>query len=144
MNTLYNSDFYSWTKTQAQLLKEEKWETLDKLNLIEEIETLGRQERRELTNRLAFLLGHLLKWQYQPENRSNSWLATIREQRTQINRILADSPSLKSYLEEAFSLSYQDGINLAVKETNLPYETFPENCHYEITQILEPEFLPEL
>lgn len=89
------------------------------------------------------LLGHLLKWQHQPEKRSNSWLATIREQRTQINRILADSPSLKSYLEEAFSLSYQDGINLAVKETNLPYETFPENCHYEITQILEPEFLPE-
>ncbi|AFW94054.1 DUF29 domain-containing protein [Dolichospermum sp. UHCC 0684] len=144
MNTLYNSDFYSWTKTQAQLLKEEKWETLDKLNLIEEIETLGRQERRELTNRLALLLGHLLKWQHQPEKRSNSWLATIREQRTQINRILADSPSLKSYLEEAFLLSYQDGINLAVKETNLPYETFPENCHYEITQILEPEFLPEL
>ena len=144
MNTLYNSDFYGWTKTQAQLLREEKWETLDKLNLIEEIETLGRQERRELTNRVALLLGHLLKWQYQPEKRSNSWLATIREQRTQINRILADSPSLKSYLEEAFSLSYQDGINLAVKETNLPYETFPENCHYEITQILEPEFLPEL
>ncbi|MDB9436452.1 hypothetical protein BMF77_02204 [Dolichospermum sp. UHCC 0315A] len=144
MNTLYNSDFYGWTKTQAQLLREEKWETLDKLNLIEEIETLGRQERRELTNRLALLLGHLLKWQHQPEKRSNSWLATIREQRTQIKRILADSPSLKSYLEEAFLLSYQDGINLAVKETNLPYETFPENCHYEITQILEPEFLPEL
>ena len=118
MNTLYNSDFYGWTKTQAQLLREEKWEILDKLNLIEEIETLGRQERRELTNRLALLLGHLLKWQHQPEKRSNSWLATIREQRTQINRILADSPSLKSYLEEAFSLSYQDGINLAVKETN--------------------------
>ena len=144
MNTLYNSDFYGCTKTQAQLLREEKWETLDKLNLIEEIETLGRQERRELTNRLALLLGHLLKWQHQPEKRSNSWLATIREQRTQIKRILADSPSLKSYLEEAFLLSYQDGINLAVKETNLPYETFPENCHYEITQILEPEFLPEL
>jgi len=143
MNTLYNSDFYGWTKTQAQLLREEKWETLDKLNLIEETETLGRQERRELTNHLALLLGHLLKWQYQPEKRSNSWLAAIREQRTQINRILADSPSLKSYLEEAFLLSYQDGINLAVKETNLPYETFPENCHYEITKILETEFLPE-
>ncbi|BAZ87336.1 hypothetical protein NIES806_35580 [Dolichospermum compactum NIES-806] len=66
MNTLYNSDFYGWAKTQAQLLREEKWETLDKLNLIEEIETLGRQERRELTNLLALLLGHLLKWQYQP------------------------------------------------------------------------------
>jgi hypothetical protein len=79
----------------------------------------------------------------QPEKRSNSWLATIREQRIQIKRILADSPSLKSYLEEAFLLSYQDGINLAVKETNLPYETFPENCNYAITQILETEFLPE-
>ncbi|MBE9055545.1 DUF29 domain-containing protein [Sphaerospermopsis sp. LEGE 08334] len=143
MNTLYNSDFYGWTKEQAQLLREEKWEILDKLNLIEEIETLGRQERRELVNRLALLLGHLLKWQYQPEKRSNSWLATIREQRTQVKRILTDSPSLKSYLEEALQLSYEDGINLAVKETNLPYETFPQSCNYTILQILDNEFLPE-
>ena len=143
MNTLYNSDFYGWTKEQVQLLREEKWEILDKLNLIEEIETLGRQERRELVNRLALLLGHLLKWQYQPEKRSNSWLATIREQRTQVKRILTDSPSLKSYLEEALQLSYEDGINLAVKETNLPYETFSQSCNYGISQILDNEFLPE-
>ncbi|QYX32979.1 DUF29 domain-containing protein [Sphaerospermopsis torques-reginae] len=143
MNTLYNSDFYGWTKEQAQLLREEKWEILDKLNVIEEIEALGRQERRELVNRLALLLGHLLKWQYQPEKRSNSWLATIREQRTQVKRILTDSPSLKSYLEEALQLSYEDGINLAVKETNLPYETFSQSCNYGISQILDNEFLPE-
>lgn len=143
MNTLYNSDFYGWTKEQVQLLREEKWEILDKLNLIEEIETLGRQERRELVNRLALLLGHLLKWQYQLEKRSNSWLATIREQRTQVKRILTDSPSLKSYLEEALQLSYEDGINLAVKETNLPYETFSQSCNYGISQILDNEFLPE-
>ncbi|AFZ57815.1 DUF29 domain-containing protein [Anabaena cylindrica FACHB-243] len=143
MNTLYDSDFYGWTKEQAQLLREEKWETVDKLNLIEEIETLGRQERRELVNRLGLLLAHLLKWQYQPDKRSNSWLATIREQRSQVMRLLAESPSLKSYLEEAFQLSYKDGINLAVKETNLPYETFPESCIYSITQTLDAEFLPE-
>lgn len=143
MNTLYNSDFYGWTKEQVQLLREEKWEILDKLNVIEEIEALGRQERRELVNRLALLLGHLLKWQYQPEKRSNSWLATIREQRTQVKRILTDSPSLKSYLEEALQLSYEDGINLAVKETNLPYETFSQSCNYGISQILDNEFLPE-
>ncbi|NET02593.1 MAG: DUF29 domain-containing protein [Sphaerospermopsis sp. SIO1G2] len=143
MSKLYNSDFYGWTKQQAQLLREEKWEILDKFNLIEEIETLGRQERRELVNRLALLLGHLLKWQYQPEKRSNSWLATIREQRSQVNRLLADSPSLKSYLEEALELSYEDGINLAVKETNLPYNTFPITCNYKIQQILGTDFLPE-
>ncbi|MBD2626363.1 DUF29 domain-containing protein [Trichormus variabilis] len=143
MNTLYNSDFYGWTKEQAQLLREEKWETVDKLNLIEEIEALGRQERRELVNRLGLLLAHLLKWQYQPDKRSNSWLATIREQRSQVMRLLADSPSLKSYLEEAFQLSYEDGINLAIKESNLPDETFPESCNYSIIQILDAEFLPE-
>lgn len=143
MNTLYNSDFYGWTKEQAQLLREEKWETVDKLNLIEEIEALGRQERRELVNRLGLLLAHLLKWQYQPDKRSNSWLATIREQRSQVMRLLADSPSLKSYLEEAFQLSYEDGINLAIKESNLPDETFPESCNYSIIQILDTEFLPE-
>ena len=81
---LYETDFYAWTQQQAKLLKTKTWGELDTANLIEEIESLGRKERQELRNRLGILLGHLLKWQYQPHHRSNSWLATIREQRRRL------------------------------------------------------------
>lgn len=86
ISDLYEIDFYAWTQEQVSLLKTQHWDKLDTVNLIEEIETLGRKERQELRNRLGVLLGHLLKWQFQSEKRSNSWLGTIREQRIQINQ----------------------------------------------------------
>ncbi len=89
---LYQTDFYGWTQEQVTLLKAQEWDRLDTVNLIEEIESLGRKERQELRNRLGVLLGHLLKWQFQPDKRSNSWLGTIREQRVQIRLLLQDSP----------------------------------------------------
>ena len=143
MRTLYNSDFYAWTQEQARLLKETKWDLVDVVNLIEEIETLGRQERKELRNRFGVLIGHLLKWQYQPKNRSNSWLATIREQRRKIEMLLQESPSLQPHLEEALQTGYEDGVDLAVRETNLSYETFPETCSYTLEQVIEAKFLPD-
>lgn len=143
MSTLYEADFYAWTQEQAKLLKAQQWELVDVANLIEEIESLGRQERRELVNRLAILLGHLLKWQYQPERHGSSWQATIREQRRKVKRLLGQNPSLTSYLEEALQEGYEDGLDLAVRETNLPYETFPEACPYSLEQALSNEFLPE-
>ncbi|MEY3400984.1 MAG: hypothetical protein RLZZ86_599, partial [Cyanobacteriota bacterium] len=90
MNTfsLYTNDFHAWTQEQVNVLKNQQWDRLDTVNLIEELETLGRKERPELRNRLALLLGHLLKWQFQTENRSSSWLSTIREQRIQIKLLL--------------------------------------------------------
>lgn len=78
---LYETDFYAWTLEQAKLLKQGKLNQLDILNLIEEIESLGKREKQELRNRLGILIGHLLKWEYQSDKRSNSWKATIREQR---------------------------------------------------------------
>ena len=142
MNTLYKADFYAWTQEQAKLLRAEQWDLVDVANLIEEVETLGRQERRELRNRLTVLLGHLLKWHFQPKKRSNSWLATIREQRREVATLLQENPSLKAYLNEALQLAYQSGIDLAVRETELPYGTFPEICPYTLEQILSSEFLP--
>lgn len=141
---LYDSDFYGWTQEQASLLRSQKWNLLDVENLIEEIESLGRQERQELVNRLGILLGHLLKWQYQPDQQSSSWLATIREQRRKITKLIEQNPSLKPYLEEAFKEAYEDGLDLAVRETNLPYQTFPEGCPYTLGQTLNPQFLPNL
>lgn len=141
---LYETDFYSWTQEQVSLLKTQEWNQLDTVNLIEEIETLGRRERQELRNRLGVLLGHLLKWQFQAEKRSNSWLGTIREQRVQIKLLLQDSPSLKPYLNEVFFTVYELGLALAIRETELDENVFPEICPYTSEQTLNPEFLPNL
>ncbi|MCC5614331.1 DUF29 domain-containing protein [Nostoc sp. CHAB 5836] len=139
---LYETDFYAWTQEQVSLLKTQEWEQLDTVNLIEEIETLGRRERQELRNRLGVLLGHLLKWQFQPEKRSNSWLGTIREQRIQIKLLMQDSPSLKPYLDEVFFSVYELGLALAIRGTQLGEQVFPEICPYTLDQTLNPKFLP--
>lgn len=142
MHSLYETDFYAWTQEQAKLLRKCQWSQLDLPNLIEEIESLGKQERQELRNRLSILLGHLLKWQYQPQQRSRSWLSTIRVQRRDTQRLIQDNPSLKPYLQEAFQEAYQNGRDLAVGETDLPLKTFPPNCLYALEEILDSRFYP--
>ncbi len=140
--SLYESDFYAWTQAQVDLLKTQQWDRVDMTNLIEEIETLGRKERQELRNRLGVLLGHLLKWQFQAEKRTSSWLSTIREQRIQIKLLLQDSPSLKPYLKEIFLATYELGLALAIRETRLGERIFPEECPYSSEEVMNPEFLP--
>jgi hypothetical protein len=140
---LYEVDFYKWTIEQAKFLQEEKWSCLDVPNLLEEIEALGRQEQRELENRLGILLGHLLKWEFQPDKQSKSWRATIREQRRRINRLLKKSPSLQPYLPQALEEAYQDGLDLAIRETSLDEGDFPSECPYSLEQVLLHEFLPK-
>ncbi|MBD1868619.1 DUF29 domain-containing protein [Cyanobacteria bacterium FACHB-471] len=142
MRSLYDTDFYAWTQKQAELLQMQQWSSLDLPNLIEEIESLGKQQRRELRNRLSVLIGHLLKWQYQPEQRSRSWLATIRVQRREVLQLLQENPSLKSYLQKALQQAFETGKDLAVSETNLPYKTFPSECDYSLEQILSDRFYP--
>ncbi|NJN56820.1 MAG: DUF29 domain-containing protein [Leptolyngbyaceae cyanobacterium SL_5_9] len=94
MRSLYDTDFYAWTQKQAELLQNQQWSSLDPPNLIEEIESLGKQQRRELRNRLSILIGHLLKWHYQPEQRSRIWVSTIRVQRREVLQLLQENPSL--------------------------------------------------
>ncbi len=140
---LYETDFYAWTQEQVSLLKAQKWDEVDTGNLIEEIESLGRKERQELRNRLGVLLGHLLKWQFQSEKRSSSWLGTIREQRVQIKLLLEDSPSLKPYLSEIFLVAYELGLALAIRETQLGEQIFPEKCPYTPEEVTNRDFFPE-
>ncbi len=140
--SLYETDFYAWTQHQAQLMRQGQWHQVDAANVIEEIESLGRQQRQELRNRLAILLAHLLKWQYQPEKRSRSWLATIRIQRLDITDLLNDNPSLQPYITEAFQKAYAKAVQLAVKETNLAKGEFPEIAPYTSSQALSNSFYP--
>ena len=139
---LYETDFYAWTQEQATLLRHQQWSQLDLPNLIEEIESLGKQQRAELRNRLKVLIGHLLKWEYQTERRSRSWLMTIRVQRRDTQELLAENPSLKPYLEEALQKMYESGRDLAAGETNLSIKTFPENCPYTLEEIFRDGFYP--
>jgi hypothetical protein len=138
----YETDFYLWTQEQAKFLRQRAWHHLDIDNLVEEIESLGRQQRQELINRLGVLLGHLLKWQFQPAHRTKSWLATIREQRRRTLKLLDQNPSLQPYLAEAIQEAYEDGLDLVVRETSLDYPDLPSVCPYTPEQILDGAFLP--
>ncbi|MBW4553548.1 MAG: DUF29 domain-containing protein [Aphanocapsa sp. GSE-SYN-MK-11-07L] len=135
--TLYDQDFYAWTQRQAALLHSGKLDQLDIENLVEEIESLGKQQRQELENRLGVLLGHLLKWRYQPDAHSKSWRATIREQRRRIKRLLTDNPSLKPDLPEAIQRGYEDGLDLIDRETPLDSRQLPPTCPFSETEIFE-------
>jgi hypothetical protein len=137
VTTLYEQDFYAWSQVQVKLLREGRLDELDIANLVEEIESLGKQQRQELTNRLGVLLGHLLKWHYQAEQRSKSWFYTIREQRRQIKRLLKHNPSLKAYMLEAIQEGYEDGLDLIGRETPLNPDDLPQACPFSELEMLE-------
>ncbi len=139
---LHDKDFHAWTLQQADLLKAGKLHEIDLDNLIEEIESMGASERNQLQNRLKVLIGHLLKWQFQPAYRTRSWNATIEEQRLSVMTLIEDNPSLKSILDERITKAYPQGVLLAVKETNLDKKTFPSSCPYSVEQLFDLEFFP--
>ncbi len=143
MTSLHEQDFYAWTKQQADILKSGDVRVLDVHYLIEELENMGAREKRELVHRLTLLLGHLLKWVYQPERRGNSWIATIEEQRLEISDLIQDNPSLKYQLEQQFEKAYTKAILFAVKETNLSKSTFPNESPFTLKQTLNRDYLPE-
>ncbi len=141
--TLYETDYLQWIETTVKQLRSQNYESVDWENLIEEIEDMGRSERRSLESNLIVLLLHLLKWQYQPEYRSGSWESSIIEHRRRIKKSLKESPSLKHYLESIFAEAYIEAVKQAKAETGLPLETFPTQCPYELAEVVNDEFLPE-
>jgi hypothetical protein len=121
----YETDFYAWTIEQAGLLRAGRLSEADIENIAEEIESMGRSEKRELVNRLTVLLIHLLKWQAQPAFRGTSWRLTIAEQRTRLDEHLKDNPSLRSLLTPAIETAYRLALLGAQKETGLAEGAFP-------------------
>jgi hypothetical protein len=142
-NSLYDRDFYAWANEQAALLRAGRLTEADIENIAEEIESIGRGEKRELINLLAVLLTHLLKWQYQPAFRGNSWRLTIEEQRYRMDDHLGDNPSLKSQLDQALRTAYRSAANEASIETGLARSSFPAECPYSYEQVMNPDFWPE-
>lgn len=141
-STLYDADFYAWANEQAALLRAGNFSAADIAHIAEEIDSMGKTEKRELVSRLAVLLQHLLKWRFQPERRGTSWELTIEEQRRQLVRHLRDNPSLKAKLDEAIEDGYGDAILVAAKDTDLPRSTFPATCPWSFAEIMDQEYLP--
>ncbi|EMD0638836.1 DUF29 domain-containing protein [Salmonella enterica] len=143
MHASYDTDFYAWIQEQTALLRAGKLNELDTANLIEEIESMGKKERRELLSRITLLLAHLLKWKYQPSHSGSSWRNTIAEQRREIPKILKDSPSLKRLVPEFFAEGYEDARKWAQDETGLPLATFPEVCPWTYDEAMTVGYYPQ-
>ena len=141
-SVLYEQDYYLWIKNTAQLLQQDRLSELDIANLIEEIEDMGKSERRAVESNLDIVLMHLLKCKYQPQRRSNSWLSTIFEHRKRLQRIFKDSPSLKPYAREVFNECYQNARKMVSLETSLSIQTFPIESQFDLEQTLDHDYLP--
>ena len=141
-STLYEQDFYAWANEQAGLLRAGKLAQADIEHIAEEIESMGKTEKRELTSRLTVLLAHLLKWEYQPGRRGASWEVTISNQRRDLAVHLTDNPSLKSKLPEAIAYAYNNARGEAYAETGLPKATFPATCPWSFEQVMDENFWP--
>ena len=139
----YDKDFYSWTQEQAELLKHGRFSELDIDNLIEEVETMGRTEKRELESRLTVLLFHLLKWKYQDLRQCRNWELSIIEQRLKFEETLEENPGLKSKLDDILKKAYGYAVIEASKETKISIKIFPELCPWELDKITDSEFYPD-
>ena len=139
----YDQDIVAWAHEQAVLLRSGQLAALDREHLAEEIEAMSASERRELRNRLKVLLQHLLKWQYQPERRSRSWLATMLEQRDSIEDVLKTSPSLQRTFAYELEAAYSSAVRYAAEETGQDARAFPVTCPYSLGDVLADGWLPQ-
>lgn len=142
MTTSYSADVVAWASEQARLIRAGRFDLLDLEHIAEEIEDVGKSEQRELANRMAVLLAHLLKWQYQPDRQGNSWARTIKEQRKGVLSRLEETPSLKNKLTETkwWDGVWADAVAQATNETGI--DTLPEVCPWSEAEVLGEGWLP--
>ncbi len=140
--SLYEKDYQQWIERTIAQLQHQNYDQVEWEHLIEEIKDMGRSERRGLESNLIVVLLHLLKWQYQPDHRSRRWEGSILEHRRRINKALEDSPSLQPYLQTILAESYTAARKQAKAETGLMMETFPTECAYSLSDLLDDDFLP--
>jgi hypothetical protein len=139
----YDEDFHAWAKLNAELMRQGKLSEVDAEHIAEELENMGKSQKRELVSRLAVLLAHLLKWQHQPDKRSDSWVSTIVAQRTEILLLLDDSPSLRHDMDSSIEKGYRFARDRAAREMGIAKEVLPESCPYSSDQMVSEEFWPQ-
>jgi hypothetical protein len=140
---LYDRDFYAWAVASADLIRAGRLSEVDLVHVAEELEGMGKSERRALTSRLEVLAAHLLKWKLQPGLRSNSWRYTVKEQRRKVERLLEESPSLGPEIEALLTDAYPDAVLLAARETGLDEDAFPATCPFSAADALAADFWPD-
>jgi hypothetical protein len=140
---LYDRDFFAWTREQAELLRSGRLADADLDNIAEEIESMGKREKRELVSRLAVLLLHLAKWRFQPGLRSRSGRLSVEAQRLDLAELLADNPSLRPALSESLAAAWRRAALEAQRETGLEASAFPSECPWTPEQALDDAYLPE-
>ncbi|OQW93024.1 MAG: hypothetical protein BWK79_13335 [Beggiatoa sp. IS2] len=141
-NTQYETDYCVWAETNAKLLRQGQLAEVDIVHIIEELEDVGKSERRSLQSYMEIVLLHLLKWKYQPRLRSLSWRSSIENGRQGLEKILDDSPSLRSTLPNVMDRAYVYAKRSAVAETGLSHSIFPTKCPFELTEVMNEVFLP--
>jgi len=139
---LYETDFYAWANRQAALLRAGEFPAADIERIAEEIESMGRSEKRELVSRLTILLLHLLKWRFQPIRRGASWEASIANTRDDLLDHIKDNPSLRPLVPDAITAAYLRAGREASAETGLARSTFPETCPWSFDEMMDPGFWP--
>lgn len=139
----YEEDFYAWTTHNVKLLREGNLSEIDVEHIAEEIESMGKSEKRELLSRLAVLMAHLLKWKFQPARRSKSWALTIKNQRIELDDLLEESPSLKKELGVKFNHAYERAILIAAEQTGLDEDKFPNTPPFTIKDCFKSSYLPD-
>ena len=138
----YDADFFQWTQSTAELIRQGRVAEIDLEHVAEEIEDIGRRDRREGRSRMIVLVMHLLKWEMQPQLRTPSSRSTIDEQRMQIQLIIQDSPSLRRIPSEELASTYEHAVERASTETGVEAKRFPPSCSYTAEQILDAKFFP--
>jgi hypothetical protein len=138
----YDEDYNAWVLEQVALLKAGRFSDLDIKHLAEELKALTASQQQEIENRLTVLLQHLLKWEFQPARRSDSWRATTLEQRSRINRVIQRSPSLRHYPAAVMAEEYLIARLRAADETGMALATFPPSVPYTAVQVLDQESWP--
>ena len=140
----YEKDVVLWAQEQAALLRSGKFAKLDIEHIADEIEDVGKTEKRELASCMAVLVAHLLKWQTQPDRRSRSWQSTINEQRKRVALALDETPSLRTTLVEPKwrAAVWADARVMAMTDTGLSGEAFPDEWSWPTDKVLAEGWVP--
>jgi hypothetical protein len=142
-SSLYDRDFYAWANEQAALLRAGKLDAADIEHIAEEIESMGRRERRELLIRLRVLLRHLLVWTRLTSGQCGSWRSAITGDRKEIEYFLRDSPSLADKPDDLVAEAYLRARLDAVIRTGLDEATFPAECPWSFAEMMDESFWPD-
>lgn len=139
----YEEDHYGWLQAMITLLRERRMDDLDVDNLIGDLEDMGNSNKNQLVNRLAVLIAHLLKWQFQPTHRSFGWKGTIKEQRMRLKKLLEENPGLKPLVGNILPDAFQYSLPQVFKDTGLDLESTLVHCPWTFEQCMDESFFPD-